>query len=233
MGGIGAGGATGADVDMTTGGNTTGSSGNNGATTGGYGTTSSGMGGGTSGMTPASNPASSGMDDPLTQGVGYGASPPGDAPGMFDDDASRAGGYAGVTGGAPAGGTGAVGGKTFADQAQGLKSQAIDKVRTTADEGKIQVANTLDGIVEAARDLATRLEGGQYGPVGGYARTVADTLDGWAHTVRDKPVDAWFDDGRELVRRSPVLAAGIAVAAGFVLSRFLKAGGPSAPRYTA
>lgn len=153
-------------------------------------------------------------------------------------------GYTGATGGAgqgfaPAGPnpgsvmTGEPAG-TFRDQAERLRGQAGDKLRAVADEGKAQVANSLEGLVTAARDIADKLADGQFGPVAGYARTVADTLDGWSATVRDKPVEEWVDDGRELIRRSPAVAVGVAVAAGFVLSRFLKASAqPGGSRFNA
>lgn len=111
----------------------------------------------------------------------------------------------------------------FGDQAGKLRDQAAQKLRGYADDGKNQVAASLDGLVTAAREIADRLGDGNYGPVGGYAATAADTLEGWLATVKDRSVEDLIDDGRELVRTQPAVAVGIAVAVGFVLSRFLKA----------
>jgi hypothetical protein len=117
------------------------------------------------------------------------------------------------------------GGDTLREKSADLRGAAADKLRGFADTGKQQVANSLDGLVTAAREIAARMQDGSYGPIGGYATTAADTLEGWVRTVRDKSVDELVDDGRELVRTSPAIAVGAAVAAGFVLSRFLKASG--------
>lgn len=114
---------------------------------------------------------------------------------------------------------------TIRDKTTDLRGQATAKLRGFADNGKEQVVNSLDGLVTAAREIADKLQGGQFGPVGGYATTAADTLEGWVRTVRDKSVDDLVDDGRELVRTQPAIAVGAAVAAGFALSRFLKASG--------
>lgn len=116
-------------------------------------------------------------------------------------------------------------GDTIRDKTSDLRTQATDKLRGFADTGKEQVANSLDGLVTAAREIADKLQDGQFGPIGGYATTAADTLEGWVHSVRDKSVDELVDDGRELVRTQPAIAIGAAVAVGFALSRFLKASG--------
>jgi hypothetical protein len=44
--------------------------------------------------------------------------------------------------------------------------------------------------------------------------------------VRNKDVDTLFDDAREVVRKSPVVAIGTAAAIGFALVRLVKAGMP-------
>jgi ElaB/YqjD/DUF883 family membrane-anchored ribosome-binding protein len=117
------------------------------------------------------------------------------------------------------------GGNTIRDKSVDLRTQATDKLRSFADEGKTQVSNSLDGLVTAAREVADKLQGGAYGPLAGYATTAADRLEEWTRTVREKSVEDLIDDGRELVRRAPTAAIGVAVAAGFVLSRFAKASG--------
>lgn len=115
-------------------------------------------------------------------------------------------------------------GEKMRNKSASLRDQASDKLHSVIDDGKEQVASTLDGLVTAAREISDRLQDGSYGPIGGYAQTAADTLEGWVRTVREKSVDELLDDGRELVRTQPAIAIGIAVAAGFALTRFLKAG---------
>lgn len=126
-------------------------------------------------------------------------------------------------------GSGASGAGSFREQTMNLRSQATDKLRSFADEGKQQVTNSLDGLVDAAREIANRI-GDKGGPLGGYAVTAADTLEHWASAVKDKSVEDIIDDGREFIRQQPGVAVGIAVAAGFVLTRLLKV---SSGRYSA
>jgi len=122
-------------------------------------------------------------------------------------------------------------GHTIREKAGGIREQATEKLRSFADEGKGQVAATLDGLVQAAREIADKLQDGSFGPIGGYATTAADTLQDWTDSIKNRSVEDLFDDGREFVRKSPAVAVGVAVTAGFVLSRVLKAGNTS--RYSA
>lgn len=115
----------------------------------------------------------------------------------------------------------------FGEQAQKVRADAGAKVRGFADEGKMQVKQTLEGIVETVRDIATKLEGNGVGPLAKYAHQAADTVSGWAGMVDNKSVDDLLVDARTLVRKSPAVAVGIAVAAGFAVSRFLKATTPA------
>ena len=130
---------------------------------------------------------------------------------------------AGGAGGSWSGSASSVGG-SFREQTMNLRSQATDKLRGIADEGKQQVTNSLDGLVDAAREIANRI-GDKGGPLGGYAITAAETLEHWASAVKDKSVEDIIDDGREFIRQQPGMAVGIAVAAGFVLTRLLKVSG--------
>ena len=115
------------------------------------------------------------------------------------------------------------GGGSMRGSASSLRDQATEKLRSFADNGKAQVTDVIDGVVDAAREIATRF-GDKAGPFGDYAHTAVDTLEGWASTVKDKSIEDLIDDGRAFARRSPAAAVGIAVLAGFALSRFLKAG---------
>src|SRR3546814_16333084 len=55
-------------------------------------------------------------------------------------------------------------------------------------------------------------------------RRAADSVSGFADTLRTKDVDELLDDARALVRKSPVIAIGTAAAIGFALVRLVKAG---------
>ena len=91
---------------------------------------------------------------------------------------------------------------------QNLRSQAADRLHDAAQDGKLRADAMLDGQVAKL------------------ARSAADTVSGWSATVQSKTVDELVEDSRNVVRQSPALAIGLAVATGFALSRFFKASAP-------
>lgn len=110
------------------------------------------------------------------------------------------------------------------DGVSGLQSQAGEKVRAYAETGKERATGALDEFSQVVSDAATTIDerlGSEYGE---YARRAADAVSGFADTLRNKQVDELFDDGRELVRKSPGVAIGVAAVVGFTLVRLLKAG---------
>ncbi len=104
----------------------------------------------------------------------------------------------------------------------GLKTMATDRLTGLAEEGRDQVAKALGGVAQGAREFASRL-GDEGGPVTDYAHRAADMLGEWSHDIRDKDVRQLVDEAKHLVQRSPGVAIGAAVVAGFLLSRLLKA----------
>ena len=116
-------------------------------------------------------------------------------------------------------------GRTFRDHTQTLRDQATDKLHDVFDQGKRQVTDTIDGVVAAAREIAGKLDDGSFGPIGGYAHTAADTIERLARTIKDKSPEELFDDGRDFARANPAVAVGLAVVAGFALTRIFRAGG--------
>ena len=124
--------------------------------------------------------------------------------------------------------TGGAGGGTVAvrqqlrDGASSLKQQATGKVREFAEGGKERTTTALDDISQVVNEAADSIDaklGEQYGR---YARQAADTVSGFAETLRGKNVDELYDDVRGAVRASPVAAVGIAAAVGFALVRLVK-----------
>ena len=119
------------------------------------------------------------------------------------------------------------------DSAQTLKTQAGGKAREYASDGKGRAVGALDEISKAVSEASLTIDeklGAEYGQ---YARKAADAVSGFADTLRTKDVDDLYDDARELVRKSPVVAVGIAAAVGFALVRLVKSGldeTPDAPK---
>ena len=123
---------------------------------------------------------------------------------------------------------GNVSGKT-ADAKQAIKesaskysAQAADKARTFAEDGKARASGALEQIAQLLTDAAGQVDeklGSQYG---GYARSAADSVSGFADQVKAKDIDELVDDARELVRKSPAIAVGAAAAIGFVIARLVQ-----------
>ena len=127
-------------------------------------------------------------------------------------------------------------GKT-ADAKQAIKdgankygTQAADKARTLAEDGKARAGNALDQLAQLLNDAAGQVDdklGAQYG---GYARSAADSVSGFADQVKAKDIDALVEDATALVRKSPGVAVGVAAAAGFVVARLIQSGIDANPK---
>ncbi len=107
----------------------------------------------------------------------------------------------------------------------GLRDGAAGQLSSLADNGKSQLIDIIDGLVQAAEEFAVKLHDGAGGPVADIARSAVDTLGDWRDAIDAKSVEEILDDGRDLIRSQPVLAIGISIAAGFALARVLKAAG--------
>lgn len=110
------------------------------------------------------------------------------------------------------------------DQISTLRDSAGEKIRAFADDGKGKASGLLDELggvlTDAAHSVDSRL-GEQYGE---YAHRAAAGVSNLAGRVREKNVDDFVDDAKEFVRKSPVIAIGIAAVAGFALVRLLRTG---------
>lgn len=106
---------------------------------------------------------------------------------------------------------------------QTVATRPAQAVQSLVGEGKAQVSSTLGGLAAAVRDIAAKLDGNGAGPLAKYVHEAADTVSGWSDIVERKSVDELLDDTRTLVRTSPSLAVGLAVAGGFAVSRLVRA----------
>ncbi|WP_231621583.1 hypothetical protein [Sphingomonas sp. 37zxx] len=114
--------------------------------------------------------------------------------------------------------------ETIKGEASKLGSQAAEKARSFAGDGKAKASGALDEFSRMMSDAADTVDeklGAQYGQ---YARSAADQIGGFAETLRNKEVDELIEDARVFVRKSPAIAIGTAAALGFVLARVIKAG---------
>lgn len=110
------------------------------------------------------------------------------------------------------------------EEASKFGSQAADRARAFAGDGKEKASGALDEVARmmhgAADDVDAKL-GEQYGK---YARTAADGISNFAESLRGKDVDDLLADATDFVKKSPVIAVGTAAALGFVMARLIKSG---------
>lgn len=119
--------------------------------------------------------------------------------------------------------------QAFKDEAGKLTQTGIDKAKSYAVDGKDRAGGALDEFARLMTDAAGTVDeklGAQYGD---YARSAANSLSGFAETLRNKDVDDLLEDAKELVKKSPAVAIGTAAAVGFVLARLVKTGLDNAP----
>ena len=121
-------------------------------------------------------------------------------------------------------------GSTLADAKQSARDyvakgreQAADKARGFAEDGKAKATDALTQLSQMLTDAAGQVDeklGAQYGQ---YARSAADRVQGFSSVIDQKSVEDLLDDARELVRKSPEVAVGLAAGVGFVLARLIGA----------
>ncbi len=110
------------------------------------------------------------------------------------------------------------------DTAAKLGSQATDKFRQFADDGKARASGALGEFAKMIDDAAGQVDEKLGAQFGGYARQASGAVGSFADTLDAKSVDDLVEDARAFVQKSPAVAIGIAAAAGFVVARVLRSG---------
>lgn len=134
----------------------------------------------------------------------------------------------GATGETPAPGGIKAATQTLKDEAGKLTRTATDKARVYAGDGKAKASGALGEVARLVDDAANTVDeklGSEYGQ---YAHSAAKAVGGFADTLNNKNVDELLEDARSFVRKSPMVAVGIAAAVGFAVARIVKAGIDSA-----
>ncbi len=129
---------------------------------------------------------------------------------------------------------GAMGGQAVSgvkDAVQNLRSTATGKVQEVVEDGKAQITSALNEVATAAHEIADKLNENGGGTVSPYIVRVATTVEGWSQDIQRKSPTEIGNDVRDFARRSPGLAIGLAIAAGLIVTRLLKAETASARSY--
>lgn len=108
------------------------------------------------------------------------------------------------------------------DEMGKFASQASDRARSVATQGKTRAAESLESLAKVIDDSALQVDdklGKQYGD---FARSAASTVAGLAETLDEKDLDELVAATRDFVRKSPAVAIGSAAVVGFMLARMLR-----------
>lgn len=111
--------------------------------------------------------------------------------------------------------------RAIKEQASELAADIGHELGKTAEDQKKRGVEAIQGLVRAVNTAASELD--QESPrVAGYVRDAARTIEGLSKNIGDRDVSQLVRSASELARSQPLIFFGGAVAAGFVLSRFLK-----------
>ena len=110
-------------------------------------------------------------------------------------------------------------GAELMDDAKKYGGEAKERAGELAVEGKAKASDAMASLGTVVADTAGALDerfGEQYGD---YARSASRSLQEASAKLEAKSVDEISEDAREMVRKSPGVAIGVAAVAGFVLAR--------------
>ena len=106
-------------------------------------------------------------------------------------------------------------------QAGSLASEAKQKGKSAIERQKDSAAGELDAAADALRSGADRLQQ-DHPQAGRFVEYAAERLETFGQQMRTKDLDTMIDDAMQMARRSPAAFFAGSVAAGFLLSRFVK-----------
>jgi hypothetical protein len=116
------------------------------------------------------------------------------------------------------------------DQAKHKAAETLDQVKQQAqskiDQQKQQAADQLSGVAGALRQTSQNLET-ENAPLAQYADSFAEQVDKMSNYLRERDLSELFNDVRQVAQRQPEIFVAGALAAGFLLGRFLKSSGTS------
>ena len=113
------------------------------------------------------------------------------------------------------------------ERAGALWYDAKESARNKLNEQKDVAADGIGGVAGALRDASRQSEqGGERNAFAGLTESAADSLDRLSGTLRSKDVGTMLHDMESFARSQPVAFFGLALAAGFLGVRFLKASNP-------
>lgn len=101
-------------------------------------------------------------------------------------------------------------------------ADAKTKAGELAVEGKHQASEALASLSGMIEENAAKLDAKFGVKYGDYARTASNSLRDTAKTLEEKSYEELGEDARQVIRKSPAAAVGIAALAGFFVSRIFR-----------
>ncbi len=117
--------------------------------------------------------------------------------------------------------------QTARREAQELMGDAKRRVQAIVGEQQRAAAGQISGLAQALRTTAEQLYAQDQGPMATYAERAADSLERFGNTLRNRDIDSLAAQVQDFARKQPGVFLGGAVAAGFLVARFLKSTSPS------
>ena len=109
-------------------------------------------------------------------------------------------------------------------KASAFAGDAKVKAADLACQGKAKTSQAMVSLSKVIDDNVTLIDE-KVGPkYGDYARSASKSLSDTATKLDEKSLDELGEEAKEFVRRSPVAAVGMAVAAGYLFARLFKSG---------
>ncbi|HKX77103.1 MAG TPA: hypothetical protein VJM34_01120 [Novosphingobium sp.] len=107
----------------------------------------------------------------------------------------------------------------WTDQAKTRSGDAMDKAYTYANDGKAKASQAISSLSRLIDDNSATLDE-KLGPkYGDYARSAAASIQDAAARLDEKSLEELGEDAKQFVREKPVVAIGIAAAAGYAIAR--------------
>ena len=106
-------------------------------------------------------------------------------------------------------------------QASSLADEAKQEGKSAIERQKDSATGELDAAADALRSGANRLQQ-DHPQAGRFVEYAAERLQTFGQQMRTKDLDTMIDDAMQMARRSPAAFFAGSVAAGFLLSRFVK-----------
>jgi hypothetical protein len=119
----------------------------------------------------------------------------------------------------------------MAEQAKQDAQEAVHAARTQVEsmlgQQKSVAAGQIEGLAKALHTTGEQLRSQHQDPVANWVERAAEGLDRLCDTLRERDINSLAAQIQDYARRQPVVVLGGAVAAGFLVARFLKSSSSS------